>query len=176
MENTSLVSQDESDVNQQTSTSTQGRIPSTVATRPDQAPPSMAQTSNDGMSLVQARLRQQNISKRACDIIMESWRSGTTKQYRVYLDKWRNVATERNENSICPSVAIVIDFLTQLHDTRSSYSAINTARSALFAAVELTDSPYTVGEHPLIKSNFPVQATSSTISKYLGCVYSFEFA
>lgn len=82
---------------------------------------------------------------------MESWRSGTTKQYRVYLDKWRNFATERNENSIHPSVASVIDFLTQLHDTGSSYSAIITARSALSAAVELTDSPYTVGEHSLIK-------------------------
>lgn len=33
----------------------------------------------------------------------------------------------------------------------SSYSAINTARSALSAAVDLADSPYTVGEHPLIK-------------------------
>ena len=157
MENTSLVSQDESDVNQKTSTSTQGRIPSTVATQPDQAPPSMAQTSNDGMSLVRARLRQQNISKRACDIIMESWRLGTTKLYQVYLDKWRNFATERNENSIHPSVASVIDFLTQLHDTGSSYSAINTARSALSAAVELTDSPYTVGEHlikRLVKATF----------------------
>ena len=61
MENTRLVSQDGPDVNQQTSTSTQRRIPSMVATRPDQAPPSMAQTSNDGMSLVRARLRQQNI-------------------------------------------------------------------------------------------------------------------
>ena len=72
MENISLVSQDESDVNQQTSTSTQGGISSAVATRQDQAPPTMAQTSNDGMSLVRARLRQQKISKRACDIIMES--------------------------------------------------------------------------------------------------------
>ena len=33
----------------------------------------------------------------------------------------------------------------------SSYSAINTARSALSAAVDLADSPYTVGTHPLIK-------------------------
>ena len=140
MKNTRLVSQDESDDNQQTSTSTQGRVPSTVATRPDQAPTTMAQTSNDGMSLVRARLRQQNISKRACDIIMEPWKSGTTKQYRVYLDKWRNFGTERSENPIHPSVASVTDFLRQLHDTGSSYSAINTARSALSAAVKLTDS------------------------------------
>ena len=100
-----------------------------------------------------------------------------TKQYRVYLDKWRTFATARNENSIHPSVANVFDFLKQLHDTGSSYSAINSARSALSAAVELADSPYTVGEHPLIKRLVnPVQVTSSTISKYLGCVYSFEFA
>ena len=75
---------------------------------------------------------------------MHSWRTGTTKQYRVYLDKWKNFATARNENSVHPSVANVIDFMTHLYDTGSSYSAINTARSALSAAVDLADSPYTV--------------------------------
>jgi len=58
VENTSLVSEDVSDVNQPASTSTQGRIPSAVSTRYDQAPPAMAQISNDGMSLVRKRLRQ----------------------------------------------------------------------------------------------------------------------
>jgi len=82
---------------------------------------------------------------------MESWRTGTTKQYRVYLDKWKNFATARNENPVHLSVANVIDFLTHLYDTGSRYSAINTARSALSAAIDLAYSPYTVGEHPLIK-------------------------
>ena len=85
------------------------------------------------------------------DIIMESWRTGTTKQYRVYLDKWTNFAKARNESPIHPTVAKVLEFLTPLYDSGSSYSAINTAGSALSAAVYLCDSPYTVGEHPLIK-------------------------
>jgi len=38
-----------------------------------------------------------------------------------------------------------------LYDSGSSYSAINIVRSALSAAVDLSDSPYTVDEHPLIK-------------------------
>lgn len=151
MENSSLVSQDLSDVNQSAGTSAKGEISATAATQQDQDPPLMAQTSTNGMSLVRTKLSKQNISKRACDIIMESWRTGTTKQYRVYLDKWTKFAAARNENSIHPTVANILDFLTQLYDSGSSYSAINTARSALSAAVDLTDSPYTVGEHPLIK-------------------------
>ena len=82
---------------------------------------------------------------------MESWRIGTTKQYRVYLNKWTNFATARNENPIHPTLANVIEFLTHLYDTGNSYSAINAARSALSVTVDLADSPYTVGEHPLIK-------------------------
>ena len=146
-----MVSEDVSNVNQPTSSSTEGRLLAAVALQQNQSTPVVAQTSTDGMSLVRTRLRQQNISTRACDIITDSWRTGTTKQYRVYLDKWKNVATARNKNPVHPSVGNVIDFLTHLYDTGSSYSAINTARSALSAAVDLADSPYTVGEHPLIK-------------------------
>ena len=144
MWNTSLVSEDVSNVNQPTSSSTERRLLAAVASQQNQSTPVVAQTLTDGMSLVRTRLRQQNISTRACDIIMHSWRTGTTKQYRVYLDKWKNFATARNENPVHPSVANVIDFMTHLYDTGSSYSAINTARSALSAAVDLADSPYTV--------------------------------
>ena len=103
------------------------------------------------MSLVRTRLRQQNISARAWGIIMESWRTGTTRQYRVYFYKWKNFVTTTHANPIHPTVADVINFLTQFYDTGNSYSAINTARSALSAAVDIADSPCTVGEHPLIK-------------------------
>ena len=46
---------------------------------------------------------------------------------------------------------IVIDFLTELFDKEFSYSAINTARSALSSYVFLIDSDgYQVGDHPMI--------------------------
>ena len=146
-----MVSTDVSNVNQPASTSTEGGLPSPVTTRQDQTAPSVAQTSTDGMSLVKKRLRQQNISARAWDIIMESWRTGTTIQNRVYLDKWKNFVRTTHANHIHPAVADVINFLTHFYDTGNSYSAINTARSALSAAVDIADSPCTVGKHPLIK-------------------------
>ena len=69
----------------------------------------------------------------------------------VYWTCETNFAAARNESSIHALVAKVLELLTHLYDSGSSYSAINTARSALSAAVDLSDSPYTVGEHPLIK-------------------------
>ena len=59
--------------------------------------------------------------------------------YRAYLDKSTNSATARQENSIHPTVDNVLEFFTHLFDSGSSYSAINTARSALSAAVDLAD-------------------------------------
>ena len=75
----------------------------------------------------------------------------TTKQYRVYLDKWTRHASQRNQDPNTPTVANIIDFLTDLYDSGMSYSAINTARSALSAAVELSDSTLSIGEYPLIR-------------------------
>jgi len=147
MENSSLVSKVITNVNQSASTSTQGEMPASVTTQQDTIPSIMSETSTDGMPFIRSRLQQQNISQRACDIIMASWRTGTTKQYRVYLDKWGAFAIQRNENP----VANVIEFLTRLYDSGSSYSAINTAWSALSATVELADSPHSVGEHPLVR-------------------------
>lgn len=70
--------------------------------------PSMAQTSTDGMLLVRARLRHQKISAQACNVIMELWRTGASKLYRMSLDKWRNFARTKNENPINSTVAKVI--------------------------------------------------------------------
>ena len=111
----------------------------------------MAKVKIDGMLLIRGRLKIQDISERACEIILSSWRKGTTKQYRVYLDKWTKYASQRNHDPSKPTVANVIDFLTDLYDSRMSYSAINSARSTLPAAVELSDSSLSTGEHPLIR-------------------------
>lgn len=70
---------------------------------------------------------------------------------RVFTKQLTNFTTARDEKPIHPNIAKVLELLMHLYDSGSSYSAINTARSALSAAVDLSDSPYTVGEHPLIK-------------------------
>ena len=72
-----MVFQDVSKVNQPASTSTEGGLPSPVTTQQDQTAPSVVQTSTDGMSPVRTRLRQQNISAQACDIVIEDWHHQT---------------------------------------------------------------------------------------------------
>ena len=109
-----------------------------------------AKVKTDGMRLVKGRLEKPEISGRACEIILSSWRKGTTQQYRVYLDKWTRHASQRNQDPSPPTVANVTDFLTDLYDSGMSYSAINTARSPLSAAVELSDSTLRIGKHPII--------------------------
>ena len=100
-----------SDVNQSASTSTQRGVFTTTTTQQEQNPPIMAQASTDGLSLVRKRLRQQNTPTGTCDIIMESWRTGTTKQYRVYLDKWTNLRvvqyTQTDSNGIVLNPVVV---------------------------------------------------------------------
>ena len=118
------------------------------------------------MLLIRGRLRMQDISERACEIILSSWRKGTTKQYRVYLDEWTQHASQRNQDPSTPTVANFIDFLTDLYDSGMSYSAINSARSALSAAVELSNSALSIGEHNLIRRrerNLSEQTTHSKI-------------
>lgn len=151
MENSSLVSQDDTYADSEATVAPKRQAYTATSSRPDKDSPSVSQTEADGMPLIRGRLKKQNISERACDIILLSWRKGTTKQYKVYLDRWRRYAEEQNQNPIHPTVANVIEFLTHLYDSGSSYSAINTARSALSAAIGFIDSTLSIGEHPLIK-------------------------
>ena len=52
-------------------------------------------------------------------------------QYQTYINKWLNYCCERELDSLHPSVADVIQFLTTLFEKNLSYSSLNTARSAL---------------------------------------------
>ena len=93
----------------------------------------------------------QDISERACENILSLWRKGITKRYRVCLHEWTQHASQRNQDPSTPTIANVIDFLTDLYDSGMINSAINSARSALSAAVELSDSTLSIREHSLIR-------------------------
>ncbi|CAB4017117.1 Transposon Tf2-6 poly [Paramuricea clavata] len=76
-------------------------------------------------------LERHKISATAKDVIMASWRESTKKQYRTYLTRWEQFCAERNINWSNATVEQGIDFLANLFEQKLSYSAINTARSAL---------------------------------------------
>ena len=83
------------------------------------------------MQIIRKSLEDENISGHSADIILASWRSGTQKQYQTYINKWLNYSCERELDSLHPSLAGVIQFLTALFEMNISYNSLNTPRSAL---------------------------------------------
>lgn len=109
---------------------------------------SKEQVTVNRMPIVRHHLRTRGISEGATNIIMASWRTGTQKQYHTYQTKWTKYCNEREYDSYYPTVAIVLDFLNSLFQSGLSYSALNTARSALSSVVTLGKHP--LGSHPLV--------------------------
>ena len=98
----------------------------------------------------QEALKGKELSNAAIDIISSSLADGTSKQYRLHIDKW---IQHCNRNNIPFKVSIVqgIEFLAKLHhDTNGGYSTINTDRSALLLILETVDG-YTFGKQPLVR-------------------------
>lgn len=76
-------------------------------------------------------------SQNTQSIIINSWRDSTRKQYKVYITKWLNYCG-REGNPLKPDATTVVQFLSNLFDTGLSYTAINTARSAISTFVKIT--------------------------------------
>lgn len=79
-------------------------------------------------------------------------RPSTYKQYSGYITEWLNYSTANNIDSIAPSISQAVNFLETLRLKRHlGYSAVNTARSALAAVLQLpTGIP--LGQDPLVRT------------------------
>lgn len=104
------------------------------------------QSPSDGVQLIRQAVQAQGVSGKAQEIIMASWRPSTRTQYSTYLRKWNKFCARKHYDPFTASVNEVIEFLTELFCAGLSYSAINTARSALSTVVN-TKSDKTVGAH-----------------------------
>ena len=85
----------------------------------------------DGMFLIRSALNDKGFSPQSIDIILKSWRDSTKKQYLTYVHKWIQFCNMHNLNIFTADIAHILEFLTDLVNTGLTYSAINTARSAL---------------------------------------------
>ena len=83
------------------------------------------------MSFVRQSLADQGLSSQAIDIIFDSWRSSTKKQYLSYIHKWILFCQKNNFDLVTTEATYVVEFLTELYSKGLTYSTINTARSAL---------------------------------------------
>ena len=91
----------------------------------------MAQTEPPSLSLIRESLGKYNLSSSAKDVLMASWREGTSKQYQTYLKRWRQYCDDKDIDLFQPEVNNGIEFLVSLYKAGLGYSAVNTARSAL---------------------------------------------
>ena len=100
------------------------------------------------LPLIWENLEKYDLSADAKAIIMASWRPGTSKQYKTYLDKWQIYCRE-NKIDFKPGLKTGIEFLVTLYKSGVGYSAMNTARSALSNLITL-ENGMKFGEHPLV--------------------------
>ena len=91
------------------------------------------------LPLVRSGILSRGISEGAADIIMRSWRYGTQKQYRTYLQRWHIFCVSREINPICATIENGIEFLFNEYQKGLSYSTINTIRSALSTVTVLPE-------------------------------------
>ena len=109
----------------------------------------MAQTVLPSLSLIRESLGKYNLSSSAKDVLMASWREGTSKQYHTYLERWRQYCDDKDIDLFQPRVHNGVEFLVSLYKAGLGYSAVNTARSALSSLLILENNKK-FGDHPLI--------------------------
>lgn len=79
--------------------------------------------------------------------MLNSWRPLTQKAYNTYIQKWKQYVKDKDIDVLSPSVVHVCNFLADLFDAGASFSAVNSARSALSAYLPRIDG-LTIGNHP----------------------------
>ena len=74
-------------------------------------------------------LKAENLSRKAQDTILQSWRHNTQKQYSTYLKNGSTIVLNRMKITLTNLYLCVLEYLTNMYEEGLSYSFINTARS-----------------------------------------------
>ena len=98
---------------------------------------SLNKNKNDCFQYIRKTLRKQGLSADATEIIIKSWRDSTRKQYNTYIEQWIHYSKGKT-NPFKPDIQTIVQFLTHLYTRGLSYTAINTARSAISSFVKIT--------------------------------------
>ena len=91
------------------------------------------------------------LSSNVIEILVDSWSSGTRKQYLPYIKKWIEHCESKNIDPVTAPTWEGAEFLTKLFNSSTNgYSAMGTARSVLSGFIEPRQG-VTFGKQPLIK-------------------------
>ena len=150
LDNTDVVSNDDTNVDQEPNPATCARKVVIVTDEEGQPSPLTQENETNCMSIIRNSLESKGFSNAATSIILSSWRPSSKAQYDSYIKRWVLFCTQRQINTVSPPIEQGIEFLTQLYSQGLSYSAINTARSALSAIIlPVNNVPF--GDNPYVK-------------------------
>lgn len=163
-----MVPQGNADVSKETNTAQAEKGSASATKLTGRNTSSVQKPTTSSLSLIRTQLELQDISETAKTVIMASWREGTQKQYHNYLSQWQRFCLQRGIDCFNAEVKQGIDFLAYLFEKGLSYSAINTARSALSLILKSQDG-ITFGENRLVcrflKGVFEIKPTIPKYSK-----------
>lgn len=104
---------------------------------------------SNSLAVVDKRFQKIGFSKRARNLLMEAWRTGTRKDYSSKFRQFESWCSERQIDPYCSSIIQIVDFLTYLYHKGLQYSTINGYRSMLSAVLPCIEG-YKVGQHPYV--------------------------
>ena len=145
---TKLACQSHTNAGPTTCSSETTKGPPDSTTTAQQATSLAPETVTTGVSFIRKTISAQ-LSTKAQNVIMASWRQGTLKQYQTHFIKWNLYCSKHHLDPLNATIENGIEFLTTLFDAGLGYSSINTARSALSTILPIHDG-HKFGEHPLV--------------------------
>ena len=102
----------------------------------------------NGLLRVRRCLQEQDIPSEIADIIVQSWRPGTSRKYDIFISKWVEFCSERNFSPYETTINQMLLFLYDLFQSGVGYSVMNTAQSSLSTFINIDVVP--VGRYPVI--------------------------
>ena len=94
-------------------------------------------------------LLAKGLSGQASNIVLAAQRTSTQNQYKSCWSKWVGWCDKQQINPIQPSIAKVVDFLSDLFQAGLQHFTLNTYRSAISSTIPQVEA-CPVGQHPLV--------------------------
>ena len=98
--------------------------------------PNVAKDGRDCGTPIGFLQKSSTLSKAAVEIISASWRQGTEKRCNGHIKQFVDFCHKWQADPLCATTETDIEFLTKYFNTGVSYSAVNSARSALFSLIK----------------------------------------
>ena len=104
MANSDIVTKTNESTNSSTNTITKNKDDTDPPKQSGSNTSTVSTSRANNLPLVWKSLEEQGISAGASNIIVQSWRQGTAKQYRSYLQKWELYCNKRKIDPIHPTI------------------------------------------------------------------------